>query len=356
MRLTDLGWLLMGWRPSGDLMLLHHHDAMLKPEPSRTVVRPFAPGYPAGHDGGGRSRLRVFAERIIGYDDAQVAATLRGVLASMDGRHRDVEATLRRRFAELRPMLDGVSPLNEPRQHLLAASFTEEYAFEAAALFNPSAVLHPDQAGVPDGSLRFVMSLRGIGEGHVSSVSFRTGLWAPGSGLEIDPVGRTTQAPLVDDEAVRADAARLELHCGGSHIVSETVLFHILPSQRQGIEDVRLVRFVEDDGEATYYGTYTAFDGMTARSEMLVGTDFRSWEMRQLAGDATAAKAWRCSPAGSAVATPCSADRIARASGCSSPTIPSPGMVAPSLSSRATLGRRSRWVIAARPWKSRRAG
>jgi predicted GH43/DUF377 family glycosyl hydrolase len=290
MRLTDLGWLLMGWRPSGDLMLLHHHDAMLKPEPSRTVVRPFAPGYPAGHDGEGRSRLRVIAERIIGYDDAQVAATLRGVLASMDGRHRDVEATFRRRFAELLPMLDRVPPLDEPRQHLLAASFTEEYAFEAAALFNPSAVLHPDQAGVPDGSLRFVMSLRGIGEGHVSSVSFRTGLWTPGSGLEIDPVGRTTQPPIVDNEAVRADAARLELHCGGSRVVSETVLFPILPSQHQGIEDVRLVRFVEDDGEVTYYGTYTAFDGMTARSEMLVGTDFRSWEMRQLAGDATAAK------------------------------------------------------------------
>lgn len=290
MRLTDLGWLLMGWRPSGDLVLLHHHDAMLKPDPSRTVVRPFAPGYPAGHDGEGRSRLRVIAERIIGYDDAQVAATLRSVLASMDGRHRDVKATFRRRFAELLPMLNGVSPLDESRQHLLAASFTEEYAFEAAALFNPSAVLHPDQAGVPDGSLRFVMSLRGIGEGHVSSVSFRTGLWTPGSGLEIDPVGRTTQPPIVDNEAVRAGPARLELHCGGSHVVSETVLFPVLPSQRQGIEDVRLVRFVEADGEVTYYGSYTAFDGMTARSEMLVGTDFRSWEMRQLAGDATAAK------------------------------------------------------------------
>ena len=289
MLLTQLRTLLTGWRPTPDTMLLHHHDAMLKPNPSRTVIRPFDPGYPAGHDAG-TSRLRIIAERVVAYDDDQVASTLHQVIATMDGRHRDPEASLTGRFEELRPMLGDLDAVDEARRRLIGALLTQEYAFEAAALFNPSAVLHPDQDGMPAGSLRFVMSLRGIGEGHVSSVSFRTGTWTPGGDVTIDPVGPTTQPPIVDAEAVRSNMPRLELHCGGSRVVSETVLFGVLPSQRQGIEDVRLVRFVDDDGQITYYGTYTAFDGMNARSEMLVGSDFRSWETRQLAGDAVGGK------------------------------------------------------------------
>ena len=289
MRWSELGSWLAGWQPADSTMLLHHHDAMLRPDPSRTVARPFAPGYPQGHNGG-RSRLQVIADRVAGFDENQVAGTLRRVLSSLDGRHGDIDLLLSRRFDELRPMLGAASPEDVPRQRLIGALFTEEYAFEAAALFNPSAVLHPDQSGVSEGSLRFVMSLRGIGEGHVSSVSFRTGVWTPGTGIEVDPVGPTTHPPILDSEAIRANMPRLELHCGGSRVVSETVLFPVLPSQRQGIEDVRLVRFTESDGEITYYGTYTAFDGVHARTEMLVGSDFRSWEMRQLGGDATAAK------------------------------------------------------------------
>ncbi|WP_010219875.1 glycoside hydrolase family 130 protein [Sphingomonas sp. PAMC 26621] len=289
MRLSQLGSLLFGRSPPGGTMLLHHHDAMLKPDPSRTVIRPFEPGYPGGHDDG-PSRLQVIAERVIGFDDRQVDRLLSEVTSALDDRHRNVDATFRRRFDDLRPMLVGIDGVDAPRRELIGALFMEEYAFEAAALFNPSAVPHPDQDDVPAGSLRFVMSLRGIGEGHVSSVSFRTGIWTFGGGVEIDPVGPTTQPPVIDAAAVRAEMPRLELHCGGSRVISETVLFPVLPTQRQGIEDVRLVRFVEDDGQVTYYGTYTAFDGMHARSEMLVGTDFRSWEMRQLAGDAVGAK------------------------------------------------------------------
>lgn len=289
MRRSDLGSLLLGGRPAGKTMLLHHHDAMLKPDASRTVVRPFAPGYPDGH-GDHRSRVEVIAERVIGYADDQVEQTYRDILDAMDGRHRDVEATFRRRADELSASISAMPSNDEPRRLLIGAMLTQEYAFEAAALFNPSAALHPNQDDVAEGSLRFVMSLRGIGEGHVSSVSFRTGLWTPGGGIVVNPVGPTTQAPLIDMAAAGTSPPRLDLHCGGSRVVSETVLFPVLPSQRQGIEDVRLVRFVEDDGNTTFYATYTAFDGMHARSEVLVGTDFRSWQMRQLAGDATMTK------------------------------------------------------------------
>lgn len=287
---SEPGDRLAGWRPSEARMLVHHHNAMLKPDPSRTVIRPFEPGYPAGHEVDGRSRLQVIVERVTGYDDGQVDRALKSVESSLQDRHRDVRIALQRRFDDLRPLLDGAPIADEARQLLIGALFTQEYAFEAAALFNPSAVLHPEQDDVTDGSVRFVMSLRGIGEGHVSSVSFRTGLWTPGIGVQIDPVGSSTQPPIIDDAAVRAEMPRLELNCGGSRVVSETVLFPVLPTQRQGIEDVRLVRFVEDDGQVTYYGTYTAFDGMHARSEMLVGNDFRSWVMRKLAGDAVGGK------------------------------------------------------------------
>ncbi|WP_010188301.1 glycoside hydrolase family 130 protein [Sphingomonas sp. PAMC 26605] len=289
MRLSELGSMLFAQSSPDNTMLLHHHDAMLKPDPSRTVIRPFEPGYPGGYDNG-PSRLQVIADRVIGFDDHQVDRLLSEVTAALDDRHRNVDAAFRRRFEDLRSMLIDVEDVNGRRRELIGALFMEEYAFEAAALFNPSAVLHPDQQDVPPGSLRFVMSLRGIGEGHVSSVSFRTGIWTFGGGVEIDPVGPITQPPVIDAAAVRAGMPQLKLNCGGSHVISETVLFPVLPTQRQGIEDVRLVRFVEGNGEVTYYGTYTAFDGMHARSEMLVGTDFRSWEMRKLAGDAVGAK------------------------------------------------------------------
>ena len=134
------------------------------------------------------------------------------------------------------------------------------------------------------------MSLRGIGEGHVSSVSFRTGIWTPGGSLAIDEVGDVTQPPVVESTGGEGGPARVKLHCGGSRVVSETVLFPVLPSQRQGIEDLRLVRFTEEDGTIAYYGTYTAFSGAEVRSELLAGSDFHSFEMRALGGDAAKAK------------------------------------------------------------------
>lgn len=180
--------------------------------------------------------------------------------------------------------------LGELRRLLIGAYLSEEYAFEAAALFNPRAVLHPDQSGLATGEVRFVMSLRALGEGHVSSVTFRTGTWSPSTGqLSVDQPSPTTVAPIIARGGPDGDT-HVHLHCGGSLTVFETVLFPVLPSQRQGIEDVRLTRFVDDDGSVTYHGTYTAFGGMEARSELLSGTDFRSFEMRALAGAAASAK------------------------------------------------------------------
>jgi predicted GH43/DUF377 family glycosyl hydrolase len=263
------------------------YDVVLKPDPSRTVVRPFEPGYPTGFDTG-RTRTDETVELILSLDGQELQRQLEGVTASLDENHRDVDATLMRRFGELADRIPSAADMSPEQQRLIGAYFSQEYAYEAAALFNPSAVLHPDQSGLADGAVRFALSLRGVGEGHVSSVTFRTGVWTPGGDLTIDDPGSTSVPPIIvprddDDGAVHLD-------CGGSRSISETVLFPTLPSQRQGIEDMRLVRFVEDDGRVTYHGTYTAFSGAEARSELLSTTDFKSFEMRALAGEVASAK------------------------------------------------------------------
>ena len=268
--------------------MLHHYDVMLKPDPSRTVVRPFSPDYPDAFKVSGKTRLEIIAERILSLDAAELAAEHEQVTVSLDERHRDVDAMLLRRFDDVADRLERPDAINDEQRRLIGAYLSEEYAYEAAALFNPSAVLHPDQSDAPEGGVRFVISLRGIGEGHVSSVAFRSGSWTPGGELVVDKASLVAVPPIID-KGQGAEPV-VHLHCGGSHDLSETVLFPVLPSQRQGIEDVRLCRFVADDGQVTYYGTYTAFSGADARPEMLAGTDFRSFEMRPLSGDAAGAK------------------------------------------------------------------
>jgi predicted GH43/DUF377 family glycosyl hydrolase len=266
---------------------VNFYDTILKPDPSRTVVRPFEPGYPKGFDQG-TTRTQETVELIRRLDKNELRRQLTGVTASLDENHRDVDATLMRRFEEVKDRISEASSLSTEQRRLVGAYFSQEYAYEAAALFNPSAVPHPDQTGLGEGAIRFILALRGVGEGHVSSVTFRTGVWTPNGDLTIDDPGSTSVPPIIvgqDDED-----GTVHLNCGGSRSISETVLFPTLPSQRQGIEDMRLVRFTDDDGRVTYHGTYTAFSGAEARSELLTTDDFKSFDMRALTGEVASAK------------------------------------------------------------------
>lgn len=267
---------------------LNFYDRVLRPDPSRTVVRPFEPGYPKGFDAG-TSRTQETVDLIVALDEAELARQLEGVTLSLDENHRDVDAMLLRRFDEIAGRIEGVDRINAEQRRLIGAYCSEEYAYEAAALFNPSVVLHPDQSGLPEGTIRFVMSLRGIGEGHVSSVTFRTGTWTPGGELVVDDPSPTSVPPLIETCAKGGDVA-VRLCCAGSRTISEIVLFPVLPSQRQGIEDMRLVRFCDDDGSIIYHGTYTAFSGAEVLSELLSSTDFKSFDMRVLTGEAARGK------------------------------------------------------------------
>lgn len=270
--------------PNGDL--LKHSDVMLKPDPSRTVVRPFDPQYPGAYANGDNARTKAIVKRILTLDAQGMERELSETTESLDTRHRDVDPMLLRRFTEMCPDIDA-SQIDDDRKRLIGAYFSEEFSFESAALFNPSAVVHPSQDGVDEGCTRFVLTLRGIGEGHVSSVTLRTGLWHANGEVEIYDASQTAVPPIIK----QTDGSPVaELDCSGSEHLSETVLFPTLPSQRQGIEDMRLCRFTDDDASVTYYGTYTAYDGRTARSELLSTPDFWHLTMQPMSGAMAEAK------------------------------------------------------------------
>ena len=272
--------------------LMTHLPILLRPDPARVVIRPFVPAEDspsfASND---RPRAQRIADRVLALDDDGLRAELARVSASLKERHRDVEHLLQRRFHEVNGLLIDHCSIRDEQSLLIGAYFSEEFAFEAAALFNPSIVVHPDQSCVQAGALRFVLSLRGVGEGHVSSITFRTGICGPDGAVVIDPPGLQAVAPRIeyipggvpDDPGVR-------LFCEETHDLSEVVIFPITLNQRHGIEDIRLVRFADDDGNVTYYGTYTAFSGQAIRQELLRTTDFMTFELNALRGDATANK------------------------------------------------------------------
>ncbi len=266
------------------------YELKLRADSSRTILRPFWPEYPDGFNDTDHPRAQVIVDRILKLNKEQSDTELGWVVDGLGAHHRNVDEMLARQFCEVAMRLELPDTIESHHKTLIGGYFSQEYSFEAAALFNPSILLHPDQDGVPEGAVRFILSLRGIGEGHISSVTFRTGIWTPGGDLMVDEPGEMTAPPIIEMAGKKDDHVRVILHCGGSDSISETVLFPVLPSQHQGIEDLRLVRFEQDDGSIRYYGTYTAFNGMDARSEMLSSDDFRSFDMQPLRGDAAQAK------------------------------------------------------------------
>lgn len=260
-------------------------------------------------------------------------------------RHEDLTRTFEEHYETAATMLGVGNGISRARKLLIGSYLTMEYSIESVALFNPSITPHFDQSGVPDGAVRFIMSLRATGEGHISSIVFRTGTLASEEQIHLDPPAqfserarlspdrfylksvfqrklhemgvdptiagvllervpeRFTVAELdmvtseiciqhPDDQAWRLvrermmwlarSNYRLELPLDAD--VSEVVIYPQSSVEKQGIEDCRLVRFVDDDGRATYYGTYTAWDGVTVLPMLFETDDFRSIQIHTLNG------------------------------------------------------------------------
>lgn len=262
---------------------------VLHSDPARVVIKPFVPAeYQLEYGSKDRPRAQRIADRVLAMSEADLKTELARVLASLADRYRDVETILARRFQAVNSDIISKCSVTHEQELLIGAYFSEEYAFEAAALFNPSIVVHPNQSGVADNSLRFILSLRGVGEGHLSSVTFRTALWLSDGSIKLDTPSRLAITPRIEfSPGSDPDNPRVRLFCDESHDLSEIVIFPITPSQRHGIEDVRLVGFTDDDGSVTYYGTFTAFSGESIRQELLSTSDFATFEIRALRGAAT---------------------------------------------------------------------
>ena len=272
-----------------DSEIMTYLPIILRPDPSRVVIRPFIPADdPAPRD---RPRAQRIADRVSRLTKAILGAELERVTEALSERHRDVESVLLRRYHEVNGRLIDPGAINYDESLLIGAYFSEEYAFEGAALLNPSIVAHPDQSGMTPDEVRFVLSLRGVGEGHVSSVTFRTGICSADGTIVIDEPGSQATAPRIEMIPGGApDDPGVRLLCDNAHDLSETVIFPVTERQRHGIEDMRLVRFADDDGNVTYFGTYTAFSGSAIRQELLRTTDFRTFELNALRGDAATGK------------------------------------------------------------------
>jgi predicted GH43/DUF377 family glycosyl hydrolase len=317
-------------------------------DPARVITRLFVPGQEGFELQ--ESRAGVVLKRILALSDDDVQSSLDDVIIRFDGRHRDLVGTFRRHARELADRLNPGIHLTDARILLLGATFTSEYAIEGAALCNPSMVAHPDQTDMAPGSLRFVMSVRGIGEGHRSSIGFRTGVVDAAGRVTIDEparfatTGNVSGAPL--DAAVfrgelgrignageaanyvfnalgerftrsdldaRLDNLRANLSTRGhgeravaliraiatrsyavefpSDVsVSERVLWPSMEAEQAGMEDARFVRFVDDDGSVTYYATYTAYSGSHISQQLLKTKDFQSFTSGPLVGKAAANK------------------------------------------------------------------
>ena len=158
---------------------LKRSSTILKPSQSRVLLRPFTPGDP--------ERVARIMNRIMSIPEDQVGPLVEQVRAEFSGRHQNGRRLVLERFQQIREQVTIEGALTENRQILIGSYFLAEYSLESAALFNPSIVPHPDQSDLPGGALRFILSLRAIGEGHISSITFRTGIIHSDNRIEVLP-------------------------------------------------------------------------------------------------------------------------------------------------------------------------
>ena len=258
----------------------------LCPDPTRVVMRHFRPSTdpPDLHPTDMR-RMSHIVHRVLELDPQTVRQQLADVVEAFHGRHRHLLATLERRTDTMEIAHSMHTSLTDAQRQLIGAYFLHEYSFQAAALFNPSIVAHPDQSGVPGGKRRFVLSLRAVGEGHISSLTFRSGLLAADGTVTVDPMARLASTPSLQRRAPGAAQDCIDVVFEPDSDISERVIFPVTEAQSNGIEDARFVEF-DDGGRKTFYATYTAYDGRAIRSELLETTDFEHFTMMPLTGSA----------------------------------------------------------------------
>ncbi len=246
-------------------------------------MRPFKPATePRDLNPTDKTRANHIVDRVLSLDCETTASQLTDVLENFQGRHRNLLRAFEERADEMEEAFASHVTFTQMQRQLVGAYFLNEYSFEASALFNPSIVPHPDQSGLAAGSLRFVLSLRAVGEGHISSVTFRSGVVTSDGRVSVDSTARLASSPTV---RLRPESDDIEIVFKADEDISERVIFPITESQSNGIEDARFVEF-KDSGSKIYYATYTAYSGRAIRSELIETSDFLSFRLSPLKGDA----------------------------------------------------------------------
>ncbi len=314
------------------------------PDPQRVILRPYLPGEEAFAEG--RSRVELVLDRILALPEEEIPAVWETIRAGFSARHRDLESVIADHFRLVSRHVECKARLSPERERLVGAYFTHEYSIEGASLSNPSLVPAQDQSGLSGGALRFIMSLRAIGEGHLSSIEFRSGVIESDGKIVFDPTtpfvssGRRALNPSYDknvftlkledlgtqneisqavldplperfsfEELLNAVASvqsprfaramrretlerihwlatsNYEITFSADAPISERVIFPASPTESRGMEDARFVRFVEDDGSARYYATYTAYDGHHILPQLIETVDFVKFRVLTLNGE-----------------------------------------------------------------------
>ncbi|MDQ3015669.1 MAG: glycoside hydrolase family 130 protein [Bacteroidota bacterium] len=228
----------------------------------------------------GSKRLTRFTEFVQSMSDMEADKVLSHTTQLFKHRHRHFEnIMLQNADLGMKTMGQNLN-LTEKQKLVLGSYLTKEYSVEAAALFNPSIVHHPDQSGLKTGETRFVLTLRSVGEGHISSVGFMEGIVDSDSNINFTHQGpwRTTGT-----KTANGDDDHYNIHFDAEIPLPERVIFPQARSESMGMEDLRMMKF-SDGGEEVYFGTYTAYDGRNIQSKMLQTTDFKNFEIRNLKG------------------------------------------------------------------------
>jgi len=271
-----------GWVNGTPLQIL---DERLHADPSRVVLRPFHLGWQASNSPSDRALKLV--HDIASLSEEQVEAEYARVRGDFVARHWQTEKMFDDRFEEVEATVDiDCSGFSQTRKRLIGAFFCHEYTYAAAALMNPSIVPHPDQSGISGGSVRFVMSLRAVGEGHISSIAFREGIANADGTFSLWPQGPLATSVDLDDASLHDSDSAVVVHRHPESTLSNTVIFPITEQQRGGLEDLRLVRFDHGGGDFEWIGTYTAYSGRSIRSELLRTIDFKRFLLEPIDGKA----------------------------------------------------------------------
>ncbi len=268
------------------ITFLNRQALHLRPDPARVVVRPFKPTTePRDLNPTDKTRANHIVDRVLALDPEVAASQLAEVLENFQGRHRNLLQTFEARADEMEDAFAPHSVFSKIQRRLVGAYFLHEYSFEASALFNPSIVCHPDQTGAPEGGCRFILSLRAVGEGHVSSLTFRSGCVTADGRVSVDPAARLASVPKVLSRVPGPEGDTVEIVFKTDEDISERLIFPITLTQSNGIEDARFVEF-NDEGRRVFYATYTAYSGRAIRSELIETSDFLSFKMSPLNGTA----------------------------------------------------------------------